>query len=304
MRPTPDPVAAGQESAWSYPRPPRLERATAHLVVVLDGVTIAETNDAWRVLETSHPPNYYFPPGDVLAGAVEPASGASFCEFKGRASYWTVRAGDREVAERRVVVQVAEPELRTRCATTTRSTPGRWTPATSTASSWCRSRAGSTVVGSRRGSRDRSRASPVPGAGEEAAVATIDVRRAGDASTPSWTGSIPGTASASRTTTTRRTRITVCSWSTTTTSSRPATASGPTRTRTWRSSRGCSKVRSSTRQRRQPRGDPPGLAQRMSAGRASGTRSRTRARPSRCTSCRCGSSPMSRASRPSTRRST
>jgi uncharacterized protein (DUF427 family) len=84
---------------WSYPRPPRLERATAHLVVVLDGVTIAETNDAWRVLETSHPPNYYFPPDDVLAGAIEPTSGASFCEFKGRASYWTVRAGDREITE-------------------------------------------------------------------------------------------------------------------------------------------------------------------------------------------------------------
>jgi uncharacterized protein (DUF427 family) len=84
---------------WSYPRPPRLERATAHLVVVLDGVTIAETNDALRVLETSHPPNYYFPPDDVLAGAIEPTSGASFCEFKGRASYWTVRAGDREITE-------------------------------------------------------------------------------------------------------------------------------------------------------------------------------------------------------------
>ena len=31
MRPEPDPVAAGQESAWRYPRPPRLERATAGL---------------------------------------------------------------------------------------------------------------------------------------------------------------------------------------------------------------------------------------------------------------------------------
>ena len=62
MRPTPDPVQPGQESVWSYPRPPRLERANAHLKVVLGGVTIAETNDAFRVLETSHPPNYYFPP--------------------------------------------------------------------------------------------------------------------------------------------------------------------------------------------------------------------------------------------------
>ena len=84
---------------WSYPRPPRLERANAHLVVVLGGVTIAETNDAYRVLETSHPPNYYFPPGDVVADAIEAAKGASFCEFKGRASYWTVRGGAKVETE-------------------------------------------------------------------------------------------------------------------------------------------------------------------------------------------------------------
>ncbi len=83
-----------QESVWDYPRPPRLERTEAHLVVVLGGVTIADTRAASRVLEKSHPPNYYFPPGDVLAGAVEASGGTSFCEFKGRASYWTVRGGD------------------------------------------------------------------------------------------------------------------------------------------------------------------------------------------------------------------
>jgi uncharacterized protein (DUF427 family) len=43
-----------QESAWDYPRPPRLERTDRHLVVVLAGVTIADTTRAWRVLETSH----------------------------------------------------------------------------------------------------------------------------------------------------------------------------------------------------------------------------------------------------------
>jgi uncharacterized protein (DUF427 family) len=95
VRPTPDPVQPGQESVWSYPRPPRLERANAHLKVVLGGVTIAETNDALRVLETSHPPNYYFPPSDVLEGALAATKGATFCEFKGRASYWTVTGGDR-----------------------------------------------------------------------------------------------------------------------------------------------------------------------------------------------------------------
>jgi uncharacterized protein (DUF427 family) len=68
-------------------------------VVVLGGETIAETNDAYRVLETSHPPNYYFPPSDVNAGAIEPGTGASFCEWKGRASYWTARGGEKVVTE-------------------------------------------------------------------------------------------------------------------------------------------------------------------------------------------------------------
>ena len=94
-----DPVGPGQESVWDYPRPPRLEPASAHLVVVLGGVTIAETRRGYRVLETSHPPNYYFPPDDVAPGAVEAAKGASFCEWKGRASYWTVRGGDRVETE-------------------------------------------------------------------------------------------------------------------------------------------------------------------------------------------------------------
>jgi uncharacterized protein (DUF427 family) len=85
----------GQESVWDYPRPPRLEPTTRRLRVVLGGEVIAETARALRVLETSHPPNYYFPPDDVRDGALEPSEGASFCEFKGRAHYFTVRGGDR-----------------------------------------------------------------------------------------------------------------------------------------------------------------------------------------------------------------
>jgi uncharacterized protein (DUF427 family) len=98
-RPEPEPVGPGQESVWDYPRPPRLEAVTAHLVVVLGDETIADTRRAYRVLETSHPPSYYFPPDDVVDGAIERAKGASFCEWKGRAHYFTVRGGDREVHE-------------------------------------------------------------------------------------------------------------------------------------------------------------------------------------------------------------
>jgi uncharacterized protein (DUF427 family) len=84
----------GQESVWDYPRPPRLEPVTARLRVVFGGVTIADTSCGFRVLETSHPPNYYFPPEDLLDSALEPAKGTSFCEWKGRAHYFTAHGGD------------------------------------------------------------------------------------------------------------------------------------------------------------------------------------------------------------------
>jgi uncharacterized protein (DUF427 family) len=92
-RPTPAPPGPGQESVWDYPRPPRLEPVTRRLRVVLGGEVIADTTRGYRVLETSHPPNYYFPPDDVVAGALTPAKGASFCEWKGRAHYFHVRGG-------------------------------------------------------------------------------------------------------------------------------------------------------------------------------------------------------------------
>ena len=80
----------GQESVWDYPRPPRLEEVTDRLRVVFAGETIAETDHAYRVLETSHPPVYYIPPGDARQEVLLPASGHSYCEFKGIAWYWTL----------------------------------------------------------------------------------------------------------------------------------------------------------------------------------------------------------------------
>ncbi len=80
----------GQESVWDYPRPPRLERVSDTLRVVLAGETIAETVRGYRVLETSHPPVYYFPPTDVRTEFLSAGTERSFCEFKGVARYWTL----------------------------------------------------------------------------------------------------------------------------------------------------------------------------------------------------------------------
>jgi hypothetical protein len=45
------------------------------------------------VLETSHPPAFYLPREDVAPGALVPAEGATFCEWKGRAAYLDVVGG-------------------------------------------------------------------------------------------------------------------------------------------------------------------------------------------------------------------
>ena len=85
----------GQESVWDYPRPPRVERTTSRVVVRLAGVTIADTRAALRVLETSHPPVFYLPRADIGPDALVPGERATWCEFKGLATYFDVAAGGR-----------------------------------------------------------------------------------------------------------------------------------------------------------------------------------------------------------------
>ena len=86
---------SGQESVWDYPRPPRLERTDRHIEIMFNGVLIACTRAAWRVLETSHPPVYYLPPSDLAQEHLSESPCSSFCEWKGRARYVDVRVGDR-----------------------------------------------------------------------------------------------------------------------------------------------------------------------------------------------------------------
>jgi uncharacterized protein (DUF427 family) len=85
---------ATTESVWDYPRPPALERTSARLVVEHNGEVVADTTRGWRVLETSQPPAYYFPPDDVRDDLLVPSTTLTFCEWKGQASYRSVRVGD------------------------------------------------------------------------------------------------------------------------------------------------------------------------------------------------------------------
>jgi len=63
--------------------------------VLLDGVVVAETARALRVLETSHPPVYYLPRQDVRMERLEASARGSFCEWKGPARYFSLRQGGR-----------------------------------------------------------------------------------------------------------------------------------------------------------------------------------------------------------------
>jgi uncharacterized protein (DUF427 family) len=94
-----DPVGPGQESVWDYSRPPRVEAFTGRIRVVFNEKTIVDTARVWRVLETSHPPVYYFPLEDIDLAYLKSSAGRSFCEWKGAARYFDVEVKGRR-AER------------------------------------------------------------------------------------------------------------------------------------------------------------------------------------------------------------
>jgi len=93
-RPDPDPICEGEESVWDYPRPPRLERCPHVLSVVFNGVEIARTSRGFRVLETSHPPGYYFPPEDVRTNVLRESPLTTGCEWKGTGKYYHLAYGE------------------------------------------------------------------------------------------------------------------------------------------------------------------------------------------------------------------
>lgn len=87
-----------QESVWDYPRPPRVELTGKRIRVVFNGILVADSTRAMRVLETSHPPSYYIPQDDIQRQYFTPTRQRTFCEFKGAASYWTLKVGERSSA--------------------------------------------------------------------------------------------------------------------------------------------------------------------------------------------------------------
>lgn len=88
----------GQESVWDYPRPPRLEADQRRITVWAGARRLADSQRSYRVLETASPPTFYLPPADVDVSLLKGLSGATFCEWKGAARYWTLAGVSEERA--------------------------------------------------------------------------------------------------------------------------------------------------------------------------------------------------------------
>lgn len=98
-RPESIPLGPDQESVWDYPRPPRLEAVTKHIEIIFNNELIADTCRSKRVLETSHPPNYYIFLDDIKTEYLMPSPRSTYCEWKGQANYYTLQVGDRQAKD-------------------------------------------------------------------------------------------------------------------------------------------------------------------------------------------------------------
>ena len=86
-------MTLNEENVWDYPRPAICQTHKGTIEVIVNNKTIAKTNNAFRVIETSHPPTYYFPSEDVAMNLLKKNKRNSLCEWKGTADYVDLHLG-------------------------------------------------------------------------------------------------------------------------------------------------------------------------------------------------------------------
>lgn len=73
----------------------RFEPSGKRVRVEFNGATVADSARALVLHETRLPPAYYFPAEDVRTDLLARTAHTTHCPFKGNASYWTLKVGDR-----------------------------------------------------------------------------------------------------------------------------------------------------------------------------------------------------------------
>jgi uncharacterized protein (DUF427 family) len=87
------------EPIYTHPRDPysRVDilASSRHVQVVVDGVRLADSRSPKILYETGLPPRYYLPLPDLRTDLMHPTSTVTHCPYKGQATYWSVRVGER-----------------------------------------------------------------------------------------------------------------------------------------------------------------------------------------------------------------
>jgi uncharacterized protein (DUF427 family) len=91
--------APGKSLYGITPVLPGWRTSQKHIQIIFNGVIIADTKRAKRVLETSHPPTYYIPPEDIKMEYLTGTSHTTWCEWKGKSRYYNLKVGDRQEPE-------------------------------------------------------------------------------------------------------------------------------------------------------------------------------------------------------------
>ena len=85
-----------------------MERVPERIRVVVDGIEVAASSSALRVLETAGAPVYYVPPADVRRDLLVATDRTTACEWKGEARYWSLLLpGGREIPGGRIIPNAA-----------------------------------------------------------------------------------------------------------------------------------------------------------------------------------------------------
>ena len=94
-----EPVEAGEETVWRYPRPPRVESIDRVFEIMLGDRIVACSERALRVIETSSPEVIYVPNSDLRAATLVDTGEWALCEWKGVGTFFDLQVDDLVVSK-------------------------------------------------------------------------------------------------------------------------------------------------------------------------------------------------------------
>ena len=73
-----------------------IEKTSIQKRIIWSGITVAESNECLILYEKSHDPVYYFPPYNVKEEYFTRTTLATYCPYKGDATYWNLSCTNKK----------------------------------------------------------------------------------------------------------------------------------------------------------------------------------------------------------------